>query len=536
MSLQDAAKLLASHGRGKDSQLVHMTPREVKSLQDLAKLHGGSLTTNPHTGLPEAGFLDAALPMVAGFALDAAVPGLGEAMGGFAIPAMVGGASYLTSGSLTKGLMAGMGAYGGQSLAAGLGGVGTSAYGADTAAAEDAQAAKMQEQAIAQKEAEIQAARTNPAMWDDSAPQAAPSRYTQAQLDYMRGQDTTDYLAGQTAPSQADKISRGVEEVAKTPSKLKDVGGGTWGGLAKMGAMAAAPAVPSLLQPKGLDMAQIPKSSSSPNPVYRYEAGKLRPTPTPSPYGIEQDYFPTAQYVRTAADGGMMTEDGDTQGDPNLMDVKTFDPVVRMAGGGMFSPIEELLSQLGYFGNGSSNTPTTKYNYNPDDQEYTQLAGGGTSISDKYRSKLDDNIQSDYQKAQDKNDQSTMRSLEKEQDIRNATYAAMNKGLSGVKGLYASGGLSDLGGYSDGGRLLRGPGDGVSDSIPAVIGRKQPARLADGEFVVPARIVSEIGNGSTEAGARKLYAMMDRVQKARSKTTGKGKIATNTKADRYLPV
>lgn len=99
----------------------------------------------------------------------------------------------------------------------------------------------------------------------------------------------------------------------------------------------------------------------------------------------------------------------------------------------------------------------------------------------------------------------------------------------------ARGGLSDLGGYSDGGRLLRGPGDGVSDSIPAVIGRKQPARLADGEFVVPARIVSELGNGSTEAGARQLYKMMDRVQKSRSKTTGKGKIAKNTNAARYLP-
>jgi hypothetical protein len=103
----------------------------------------------------------------------------------------------------------------------------------------------------------------------------------------------------------------------------------------------------------------------------------------------------------------------------------------------------------------------------------------------------------------------------------------------------AAGGISDahynLGGYSDGGRLLRGPGDGVSDSIPATIGHKQPARLADGEFVVPARIVSELGNGSTEAGARKLYAMMDRVQAARSKTVGKGKIAKNSKAEQYLP-
>ena len=109
-------------------------------------------------------------------------------------------------------------------------------------------------------------------------------------------------------------------------------------------------------------------------------------------------------------------------------------------------------------------------------------------------------------------------------------------GLSDIAAASAArGGQFNLGGYSDGGRLLRGPGDGVSDSIPATIGGKQPARLADGEFVIPARIVSEIGNGSTEAGARKLYAMMDRVQRARAKTTGKGKVAKNTRADKYLP-
>ena len=111
-------------------------------------------------------------------------------------------------------------------------------------------------------------------------------------------------------------------------------------------------------------------------------------------------------------------------------------------------------------------------------------------------------------------------------------------GLQGyAMGGYAiGGGLGSLGSYSDGGRLLKGPGDGVSDSIPATIGNKQqPARLADGEFVVPARIVSELGNGSTEAGAKKLYAMMDRVQRARGKTTGKNKVAANSRADKYLP-
>ena len=97
-----------------------------------------------------------------------------------------------------------------------------------------------------------------------------------------------------------------------------------------------------------------------------------------------------------------------------------------------------------------------------------------------------------------------------------------------------SGGISSLGSYSDGGRMLRGPGDGVSDSIPAVIGGHQKAALADGEFVIPARIVSEIGNGSSDAGARKLYKMMDRIQNARKKTTKN--VAADTKAEKYLPI
>jgi hypothetical protein len=109
-----------------------------------------------------------------------------------------------------------------------------------------------------------------------------------------------------------------------------------------------------------------------------------------------------------------------------------------------------------------------------------------------------------------------------------APTGAANGGLMG----YARGGIANLGSYSDGGRLLRGPGDGVSDSIPATIGKGQPARLADGEFVIPARIVSELGNGSTEAGARKLYAMMDRIKKARGKAKN---IAADTKSDKHLP-
>jgi hypothetical protein len=99
---------------------------------------------------------------------------------------------------------------------------------------------------------------------------------------------------------------------------------------------------------------------------------------------------------------------------------------------------------------------------------------------------------------------------------------------------YAVGGIADLGGYSDyarGGRLLKGPGDGMSDDIPATIANKQPARLANEEFVVPADVVSHLGNGSSEAGAKVLYKMMERVRKAR---TGNKKQGKQIDPDKYL--
>lgn len=81
------------------------------------------------------------------------------------------------------------------------------------------------------------------------------------------------------------------------------------------------------------------------------------------------------------------------------------------------------------------------------------------------------------------------------------------------------------------GGFLRGDGDGMSDSIPATINDKQPARLADGEFVVPADVVAHLGNGSSKAGAQRLYEMMARVRKARTGTT---KQAPEIKAEKFV--
>ena len=100
----------------------------------------------------------------------------------------------------------------------------------------------------------------------------------------------------------------------------------------------------------------------------------------------------------------------------------------------------------------------------------------------------------------------------------------------------AQGGImhSSLGGYAAGGnpRLLKGPGDGMSDNIPATIAGKQPARLADGEFVIPADVVSHLGNGSTEAGAKRLHEMMNKVRKAR---TGNQKQGKQINPNKFMP-
>lgn len=107
-------------------------------------------------------------------------------------------------------------------------------------------------------------------------------------------------------------------------------------------------------------------------------------------------------------------------------------------------------------------------------------------------------------------------------------YSAMGMDQGNLqKGLFGMG-------YAEGGtpRFLSGGGDGMSDSIPATINNKQPARLADGEFVIPADVVSHLGNGSSKAGAKQLYSMMDKVRQARTGRKSQGKQINPRK---YMP-
>lgn len=395
MSLQHAAQHLAAQGRGSDTTLMHVTPGEVKSLNDLAMAHGGQLTINPQTGLPEAGFLSAILPMLAGVALGPAGFGL---MSAGAAGLTVGGLTGLATGSLSKGLMAGMGAYGGAGLGDALAQSGMQAAAAPELATAQSQLGALTPAQIPEFQAATGPVTSGPVFEaQQAAQQAAQKLGTQQEVYRNAGFGDKLNTLGQGFSSLGSKEG--------LTNFMNNAGGGM--GLAKYGLAAASPLISDMSnkeQPK-------PVEDKDMGQRYTYSPNKVEGPYTASPTGVEQRYFNPA---------------------------------------------------------------------------YTPVS------ADKAKS---------------------------------------------IYG-FADGGLSDsynLGGYSDGGRLLKGPGDGVSDSIPATIGHKQPARLADGEFVVPARIVSELGNGSTEAGARKLYAMMDRVQSARSKTVGKGKIAKNSRSEKYLP-
>jgi hypothetical protein len=151
MGLHNTAHYLKSKGRGTDTELVHMSKREIKGLQQLAMAHGGSLTVNPDTGLVEAGFLEQALPIVAaaaatyftgGAAAAYLTPMMGATMGGIAGGALAGaGISGLTAAATGKdaGKAALMGGLGG-AIAGGIG-----AYGdAGTVGAEATQKAAIE--------------------------------------------------------------------------------------------------------------------------------------------------------------------------------------------------------------------------------------------------------------------------------------------------------------------------------------------------------------------------------------------------------
>lgn len=547
MSLHDLANQVQSAGRNDDKVLVHMTPGEVKGLQSIAMAHGGSLTINPQTGLPEAGFLSSILPMVAGLGLSM-IPGVGPMMAA----GIVGGGTAIATGDLKKGLMAGLGAYGGAGLGAGLTSMGAQGAAAssidDIALASKNAAANSQ---IGSTYGNVAAAPTQVF----GAPNLAASATTNAT---NMGVNLADDLAA--AKAQLGNSYSSLSSVPASPTPTFDKA------LFQPSAAQVNPTVVTGASQPGVGFNQsmtpryLPSDATTTQPF----AGGMKIAPQGSPVVSEpisrpftdamnqmgrgaKEAFSSAKGLGQLYDAmptGSVVASGLTLAEGLKPEEKTPESTKSLIRPYEFNYNPTNVSAEPYSGSAERTyfNPvfTAKEPYEAPGAEYAAMGGlmgyaAGGPVEDM-ASMNAVGANTGYPMA---NLQTPMYSNPAMQrpEATNVIAPSADAGVGAYSGeqRFASGGMSHLGDYSDGGRLLKGPGDGVSDSIPAVIGQRQPARLADGEFVVPARIVSELGNGSTQAGARKLYAMMDRVQNARKKSVGKKKVAVNSKADKYLP-
>ena len=540
MSLVLAAKHLESHGRHGDSHLVHMSTGELKALQSLAHQHGGSLTINPKTGLPEAGFLSSILPTVAGIGLSAIS---GGTLSPWLIAGGIGLATAALTGDLGQGLMAGLGAWSGAGLGADI----TKMAGVD--AVKDASLGGIGAENVASNAV----ANTN----IGSTLMGGPSQVvdttgglanlgkvgTQAAGPVMPGainptgtisaQDVYQANNASQANQIANKLQQNISNPASWQQNLNSFGDKTsrlftdpnarselWNmpGAKSNIFGSAMPFITGALGAFGQPTVEAKKEEENP-----FGFKKLSPD-FKGTFGIRPDPYYKAQYtdytknpyipkMLTSAGGGLQTAHYANKGLVNyglglLNQEQKPAPITSTDPGAAYSPAYNALGISPYEKDteGMSSDKMAQSILKQAKALGKMASRASVMMPDPAKTAIA-SIQSDGQ-----------------------TPSAKEGGLQG----YALGGLSlgNLGGYSDGGRLLKGPGDGVSDSIPASIGHKQPARLAEGEFVIPARIVSELGNGSTNAGAKRLYAMMDRIKAKRAKTKN---IAADSKAYNLLP-
>jgi len=539
-----------------------MSPREIQGLQSLAQAHGRSLTMNPQTGLPEAGILEDILPSIAGFAMDAFAPGSGTIFGGIA--SLMGGKSSsepvrsnpmgLASTSLERGLQAGFG---------------TDIY-------EPSSKQMSEKESPAGSFGAIQSA-INTAPPKDYLQDTKYNMYSAPQR-YDSGGMTIGNV-GAPVDASGNPIVIDPYDTRTDSQKAQDYLLGKpgavnpflfyHGAIPKEAPAALTTAEVSALAPntgEAWSNRGAGGSGSFDKEMYGNPWDKLSDEEKAQWFGENQDSAVT-KFQKIVE--GVWPYRGEeyqrqlplTQGISPKSGLSYITPPSYFRGNTPVTP----------------SSPAVQYNVNQPglfdgmDRSYwnAQAAGAEQQAVNAVAAQAQQDaaeraaLQAEKQAAVEKAvanenntrygegssgtvSSNTLSSQVSQQDRANARDSDARGGYldngkfdqryaygGGIAAL-AQGGYN-LGSYSDGGRLLRGPGDGISDDIPATIGQNQPARLADGEFVVPARIVSELGNGSTEAGARKLYAMMDRVQKARSKTVGKDKVAANSRADKYLP-
>ena len=554
------AENVRGQGRGRDSMLVHMSPREVSGLQALAMAHGGSLTINPKTGLPEAGFLESILPMVAGAALTAT--GVGAPMAAL----LVGGGTTLMTGDLGKGLMAGLGAFGGANLGAGLMEAGASTAG-QVITPEVANATVLTPQVsadtlVARELANPYAAeglRGSAASFYDptvaagavptsQAPAGIVRSYTPGFMDNIQqmGGGIKNLLSPDSASSAFQKLVGQAEQVDKEGNVIQKATG--LGG--NMGALKTAASVAAPFLFKEPEQPKMPEDKSMIRP-YEFDYGRADEdekfkyrTGSRGESTSELAYFNpryTALEPYRAAGGGVVAfaEGGAASNAPSdaagsnqagipvtasEADVyRNIAAVQALAG----LPAIEVPMALSRPPMQVPVTPAPNYVFNP----------GKEIMYDVYRPKEEDS--ESYKVPQKKKKRVSLGGFG---IVRPDNYAG--GGLTAL----AKGGLRDgafvvpadvvshLGnGSNDAGQKIlrarlgaspiKGKGDGMSDSIPTTIEGRQPARVADGEAYVPPEKVKKVG-------AKKLYAMMDKIRKDR---TGTKKQAPEINAHRYVP-
>ena len=467
------AEQLRSQGRGEDTMLVHMTPNEVNSLQGLAMAAGGSLTINPHTGLPEAGWLGKLLPTILGavgmaFGIPPIWMGAAGAVGG-----------TIATGDLGKGLAMGLQAYGGASMAGGLGLTG-----------------KVSENAFGLMGSA-----------GSGMPQAAAAPITQA--------------AGKTAETAAGNLANIGKEVGNL--SFPETGLGGLGGGSTMG--------------MGMDVPVQNMASSAIN-----AAGKTGLAGFAQGFGDAAKMGLPGGIVSKAAP--MLAAQGVMSGVSNAMTptVKTAQeqtdnsyagPYTAQRRTATFAPTtEDLLSsskERRYFDvdmpevydvqgrlvqPGSSTAPGTPILQNvlaPDIVKKGFLGIGTKTVknANKYT----------QQWVPWMGEQGVGYAGGGEVELADGAFVVDARTVSELGNGSSNAGHELL--AKMGGRPIRGPGDGVSDSIPARIGRDQPARVARDEVIFDPAAVRRIGNGDEKRGAQKLYAMMDKAHTAR-KRAGRG--------------
>lgn len=502
MSLKIAAEHLKSKGRGSDTELIHMTKGEIKGLRQLAQANGGDLTINPETGLPEAGFLTKILPVVAAaaatyFTAGAAAGPLAAALEGTAMAGYGGLLAGAGAGALIGGASAGMqgGDIGKGALFGGLGGAlsgGMGAYDANAAFDASQQAVlRGGEQATTQLAGQttadvgragfMNAAQSNidPSILNSMTPQQVQAQAMinpQTMPNFTPDARTALQADVLNAANPADVVrSAGMGNIATNataPTSYYSGLGSSMGDMAKKVGILAAPGLGAQYGIDGENSGEVPTGEST-SVLGRISPNFRAQEPSrPNPYAADTYTYPDyRKKPYTGKAGG----------------------VIAFANRGIVDLPRSSGADVGTYSDADPNTRNL----------------------DAYNAAL-----YKFNKAN------------KKAGIKAPVQFKQAQALGDVEEAADGGIMRGIGGYSDGGRMLKGPGDGMSDSIPAVIGSKQPARLADGEFVVPADVVSHLGNGSTDAGAKRLYGMMDNIRKAR---TGKKKQAPEVKANKFLP-